>query len=147
MGDKACQQNVNAPGKNAQWCENNKCTDEEAKPALIAAVSLLDADAASDERRAMRLVSEDAKALNIPPEMLPKKAGDASGGGADAPGGAVFPDVPEAVGEEQLDLSLPDVMARFQMRKLSIKINHMQANDSSRDCGNVMTECGKCICE
>ena len=53
------------------------------------------------------------KAFNIHPEMLPKKAGDVSGGGADAPGGAVFPDVPEAVGVKQLDLSLPDVMARF----------------------------------
>ena len=72
----------------------------------------------SAERRAMRIASEDAKALNVLPGMLPKKAGDASASGSGPSAGApvvpdVFPDVPEAVGEEGPDLSLPDVTARF----------------------------------
>ena len=119
MVAKTCQQNVNAPYKKGDWLLENISVDDEAKSSLIAAVSLLDADAASDERRAMRIVSQDATALNVPKGMLPKTLSDDSvGDGEDADaatgsGPLLFPDVPAAVGENEPDIRLPDVIAYF----------------------------------
>ena len=119
MVAKACQQNVNAPYKKGDWLLENISVDDEAKSSLIAAVSLLDADAASDERRAMRIVSQDATALSVPKGMLPKTLSDdivGDGEDADAATGSgplLFPDVPAAVGENEPDIRLPDVIAYF----------------------------------
>ena len=69
MVEEACTRYVNVPDKSLQWHKQNSCVDLAAQASLVRAVSMLDADAASDERGTMRIVNEYNKSLHVSDDM------------------------------------------------------------------------------